>query len=246
MRSTTPSPCTVGLCSSHFPEVSHCAGVCARLFARSENRVDDPEAARDTPTNTAKLPRIARDVLAHLESDSDTCLSGPVCRSQQASAPPDGRRGRLAHSGCRPHACPLPPARRARSPASLPPPRPPRAAWPSSASAVVRHWWIAADRSFASGLTLPCGCIGTCRLDSHAGRTARGLAVGQIVEIVRSFRRRERSRVSTRALEPVRTAHRLHPNTPLGPQSDSHSELVWQVAMSGDYDRCPRQVLPHI
>ena len=48
---------------------------------------------------------------------------------------------------------------------------------------MVRHWRIAADRSFASGLTPPCGCIGTCRLDSHAGRTARGLAVGEIDEI---------------------------------------------------------------
>ena len=35
-----------------------------------------------------------------------------------------------------------------------------------------------------SGLTPPCGCIGTCRLDSHAGRTARGLAVGEIDEII--------------------------------------------------------------
>ena len=38
----------------------------------------------------------------------------------------------------------------------------------------------AADRSFAKGLTLPCGCIGTCRLGSHAGRTARGSVVGEI------------------------------------------------------------------
>ena len=45
---------------------------------------------------------------------------------------------------------------------------------------MVRLRWIAADRSFASGLTPPCGCIGTCRLDSHTGRTARGSVVGEI------------------------------------------------------------------
>ena len=53
------------------------------------------------------------------------------------------------------------------------------------------------------------------------------------------------SRACTRALDTVRTASSLHPNTSLGPQPDSHSELVWQVAMPGDFGRCLRQVLLH-
>ena len=51
------------------------------------------------------------------------------------------------------------------------------------------------------------------------------------------------SRACTRALDTVRTASSLLPNTPLGPQPDAHSELVWQVAMAGDCARCLRQVL---
>lgn len=34
----------------------------------------------------------------------------------------------------------------------------------------------------------------------------------------------------------------LHPHTPLTPRPDALSELVWQVTMTGDYDRCLRQV----
>ena len=51
------------------------------------------------------------------------------------------------------------------------------------------------------------------------------------------------SRACTRALDTVRTASSLLPNTPLGPQPDAHSELVWQVAMADDCARCLRQVL---
>ena len=37
-------------------------------------------------------------------------------------------------------------------------------------------------------------------------------------------------------------AYRIHPNTPLKPEPDAHSELVWQVTMTGRYDRCLWQV----
>ena len=86
-----------------------------------------------------------------------------------------------AQHGRRPHACPLPPVRRARSPASLPLPRPPRAAWPLSASAAVAIGDSCGSLiRFGADPPPPCGCIGTCRLGSHAGRTARGSVVGEI------------------------------------------------------------------